>query len=147
MRMSETRQHNEHGFSLLELLVVLCVVGLLSAAGGAVLSGGEGRHMQRTAQSMITLIKAAKRDAQTSGAVQQIEINSRTVSVPDSGLTVKHHGQAGFRLLAAVTPGISQSAIMFYPDGSSSGGVIEISAADMTLNIEVDPLGRLNVSK
>jgi type II secretory pathway pseudopilin PulG len=132
---------------LLELLVTLCVMGLLSAAGAAVLGGGEGRQMQRTASSVSALLKAAKRNAQKSGALQRVEINAKTVTAANLNWTVKRPGHADFRLVKTNSRGLNTGAIIFYPDGSSNGGVIEMVAADVTQKIEVDSLGRVDVPK
>ena len=147
MRISGTGRHTDSGFTLLELLVVLCVMGLLSAAGATVLVGGEGRQMQRTASLVGALLKAAKRNAQKSGTSQRVEINAKTVAVANLGWAVEHDGRVDFRLVKTNSRGLNDGAIIFYPDGSSNGGVIEMAAAGVTQKIEVDSLGRVDVPK
>jgi len=138
---------NNTGFTLLELLVVLCVIGLLSAAGSVVLSGSEGRQISRNALAVSEFLKAVRRSAQTNGKAQRVEMAGRSLSAVGDGAMVKTPGNMAMRFVATGKIHVPADGIVFYPDGSSTGGVIELSLKGVTRRIEVDSQGRVNASK
>ena len=97
----------ERGFTLIEMLVVLTVLGL-AAAVMATQSGGADRFArERSALAFRAAIDAARRDARSSGRPAIV----RPAGIDDrariAGAVFAHSGM-----------------LAFYPDGSSSGGMI-----------------------
>ncbi len=107
------------GFTLIELLVVLTVVSLLAAVLVGKLGGSDRMGRQKAAQELRTAFATAKLRAQRNGQVSLVEPAALvgTASVVRSDLPTK----AG--------------AVAFYPDGSSSGGLVRLAEVPL---LEVD---------
>lgn len=118
---SRARSTAEAGFTLLELLVVVALLALMSAA---VLPRfmGAGQELARH------LAARAAIDLRT--ARQQAIVGARPVSVPiDSAV-------GRLRTL----DGATASVVLFFPDGSSTGGRVEFNLHDRLAVVVVDDL-------
>ncbi|MCD6197671.1 MAG: prepilin-type N-terminal cleavage/methylation domain-containing protein [Deltaproteobacteria bacterium] len=116
------------GFTLVELLVVLVLIGIFSSlvfvsVAGGILRSEENRFIQSFTQ---TLIRARSASLGRGEAVRFfIDGESRTFcveglkrqNIPES---IKVEGEG----VGEVEPGVH--AVTFYPDGSSSGGEIDL---------------------
>lgn len=120
------------GFSLLELLVAITIVGVVLAA--AVPSSARFyESMQRRAaiRDVITLFASAREKALTSGVSQDVFVRPATRRlwlaekdhVLPEGLTLMVHGAAELNL-------DDIGVIRFYADGSASGGGVDIQRPD-----------------
>lgn len=118
---------NRHGFTLLELLVVLVVMMLvLSAAAprfGALLPG---MALKSQARQVAALLRESRSQAIATGQVltianrqQQLWVNGKKVAL--QGLTL----------------GLDQP-LYFYPDGTSSGGQLTLGNDAGRLRLELD---------
>ncbi len=116
------------GFTLVELLVVLVLIGIFSSlvfvsVAGGILRSEENRFIQSFTQ---TLVRARSASLGRGEAVRFfIDGESRTFcvegrkwqNIPES---IKVEGEG----VGEVEPGVY--AVTFYPDGSSSGGEIDL---------------------
>ncbi|WP_162806440.1 prepilin-type N-terminal cleavage/methylation domain-containing protein [Sphingosinicella terrae] len=96
------------GFTLMEMLVVLVILGLAAALIAGRLAGRPGRiDRERTVTALQARIAAARRDAMRSGAAVRL--------VP-----------AEVDAAAALTDPVfgREMALVFHPDGSSNGGTV-----------------------
>ncbi|MDY6908836.1 MAG: GspH/FimT family pseudopilin [Thermodesulfobacteriota bacterium] len=124
---------SEKGFTLLELLVVLVI---LSLTGSLVFMhvgrGLSGREDRRFVQEFLELARAARRAAVGRGEPTALYISQDerrcwvggrkgSVAIPEAMLI------EGEGIAAA---GGDRHAIVFYPDGSSSGGRLVFSIGD-----------------
>ncbi|RKX60590.1 MAG: hypothetical protein DRP28_01000 [Thermodesulfobacteriota bacterium] len=120
--------HRSRGFTLIELLVVLVLIGIFSslvfvAVAGGILRSEERRFVQSFTQ---TLVRARSAGLGRGEAVRfLIDGESRTFCVEglkwqDIPESIKVEGKG----VGEVEPGIH--AVTFYPDGSSSGGEIDL---------------------
>ncbi|MED5526793.1 MAG: prepilin-type N-terminal cleavage/methylation domain-containing protein [Pseudomonadota bacterium] len=118
---------NRHGFTLLELLVVLVVMMLvLSAAAprfGALLPG---MALKSQARQVAALLRESRSQAIATGQVltianrqQQLWVNGKKVA------------------LQRLTLGLDQP-LYFYPDGTSSGGQLTLGNDAGSLRLELD---------
>lgn len=123
---------NARGFSLVELLVALAIAGMIMAA--AVPSSVrfyEGMQRRQAVRDAVTLLASAREQALSSGRVQDVNVRpssrriwygKRNHTLPD-GLRITVHG-------AAELNREDIGVIRFYPDGSASGGGVDIARED-----------------
>ena len=126
------------GFSLLELMVALTILAL---AMGVVSISASRRSpsfdIQRLAGETVSLLREARLAAQTSGrpvvvtfdpdARELRRAGSQTVAIPD-----------GVEASLVSSASAGRSAIVFYPDGSSSGGAFALDGASRRERVTVD---------
>lgn len=146
MQMSATGLHINRGFTLLELLVVLSVVSLLSLAGAA-MSAGKNRQMRRQVLTVTEYLKAVKLKASTSGKRQQVIAVENTLSSVGYGAMSGRLSGVSLRMTEGDGDGMRAETIVFYPDGTSNGGVLEISRDGETRQISVNWRGQIHASR
>jgi len=132
------RQH-QHGFSLLEMIVVLVILGL---AMGLVLARGPLHSPRLDAQVAARDLASALRVARGRAIAED-----RPVAVALAGRVYQIEGSAARSVPSDVTL-TGNEAIRFAPDGSSSGGVIVVQAAASRVAVLVDWLtGRVHTQE
>jgi general secretion pathway protein H len=132
----------QRGFTLLEILAVLALLGIALAVTAFSLDGGLDRaRLDASARD----IAAALRHTRTRALVEHrpqwftLDLNARTFASPGRdpqgipGGTVLHVTSAAEDVQH---PG--QARIRFFPDGSSTGGNIELSRKHREVRIDVD---------
>ncbi|WP_271274562.1 GspH/FimT family pseudopilin [Aliamphritea hakodatensis] len=145
------RGYNHRGFTLLELLIVLVIAVMATT----LIAPGFNQVAERMAlrgdsQKIAALLRFARSEAISRASLVRVELH------PESGeLSVSHANKNTLYPLEAGTV-ISltgaghrpdrQPYILFFPDGSSSGGSVSLKASDSQYQIMVDWLtGRVNV--
>jgi general secretion pathway protein H len=130
------------GFSLFELLIVLVistfVVALASTVIGKSLARAEGKGLARR---LAADLRFARSQAITSGEGQPITFDreGRGYSTSNPAQEVSLPDDWHFLNPEAIPTG-GKWSVVFYPDGSSSGGEIRIGRARNLFSITVDPL-------
>jgi general secretion pathway protein H len=132
----------QRGFTLLEILAVLALLGIALAVTAFSLDGGLDRaRLDASARD----VAAALRHTRTRALVEHrpqwftLDLNARTFASPGRdpqeipGGTVLHVTSAAEDVQH---PG--QARIRFFPDGSSTGGNIELSRKHREVRIDVD---------
>lgn len=136
------------GFTFLELLVVMVILGIgvtmLSSTGGKVL---ESMRYRSAVKDLVTSLSSTRYAAITSGQIKDIEIRPRENQILVDGELHELPKQINVEVISAAE--LSRNGvgiIRFYPDGSSSGGSIEVSREDNGgVSIHVDWLvGRVS---
>ena len=130
------------GFTLLEILAVLAVIGLALAVTAFNLDGGLQRaKLDGSAREIAASLRHTRTVALMDRQPQwfTLDLKARSFASPgreakllDSG-TVLHVTSAAED---ADRPGVAR--IRFFPDGSSTGGHIELARAQRAVRIDVD---------
>lgn len=102
--MSATGRSDERGFSLVEALVVLGILGMIAAIGFPAMEKALARRQQTLAAG------------KTEGAL--------------------HAARA--EAIRTARPVRAEAGIVFYPDGSASGGIIEVDPGDAAIRFSVN---------
>ncbi|HEY1707122.1 MAG TPA: GspH/FimT family pseudopilin [Rhizomicrobium sp.] len=135
------------GYTLLELLVVLAIVGLIS---GAVLpmfaASRPGLQARAAARAIAQDFRTARQAAISSGAKTRVVMNraaNRYAILPDGPARVLPKGIA----FSVQTAG-SGDEIDFFPDGSSSGGAVIVQSGGANHRIVAHwPSGRISLDE
>jgi general secretion pathway protein H len=124
------------GFTLLELLVVLAIMVLLAGAWPfAAPRLFPTQQLRSEGQKLIVALRSVRMTARISGIPQSIELleaggGYQTVSEPHrlpAGVVARMSNQETSRLIG----------MMFFPDGSSTGGVINLVLGNRKIGVEV----------
>ncbi len=140
------RQNPDAGFTLLEMVIVLAVLGLLL---GLVLTRGPMRSQRLEMDAAVRDIAGALRLARSTAIAENhpvtlnvdgvrgsIQIDNGQVRTLPNALSLRAVSESG-----GAVPGIR-----FAPDGSSSGGRIEVFAPGRQMQIRVNWLtGRVKI--
>ncbi len=137
------------GFTLLELLVVLTLLGLLLLVVPPAITSGSGIGLKAAARD----VAAGLRRAQGRAIVENrevafvLDLNAHRFRIDGSG-THPLPDDIELRLYTAQAELIDAAtgAIRFYPDGSSTGGEITLSSESRAFHVGVDWLtGRISI--
>ncbi len=138
-----TARAGQHGFTLLEILIVLVIGVLLVALVPPLLSGMSGATELRSAARQLA---AGLRNARNEAVARQQEAvltldldrhhfgvtgDPREIALPD-GVVLKLY-TAQSELLDSAT-----GSIRFFPDGGSTGGSITVSGPKLAYRVNVD---------
>ena len=143
---------HSRGFTLLELLIVLTLIGLLLLVVPPAVTSGGGIGLKAAARDVAAGLRRAQ--SRAIAANQEVafvlDVNAHRYSVgldgefaplPDD-LTLNLYTARSELLDAAV------ATIRFYPDGSSTGGEITLSSGTRAYHVAVDWLtGRVSINE
>lgn len=117
-----------HGFTLIELVITLAVAALLlttvPAAMGKLL---ESARYHATVRDLLSDLRAARTRALLTGRAVHyvIDVNKRSVRYGNKQRQISD--QLNFSAIVAKNMAQPDRAIVFYPDGSSSGGSLMLT--------------------
>ena len=108
----------DRGFTLLEMLLALTLLGLIGAiilpSGWSILD----RRIDQEARKMVVRLNAAKREAETTGRI----IDTPLPEVAVEGVAFES----------------DRNSIVYYPDGSSTGGTITLDDGEQSRQLAID---------
>lgn len=139
------------GFTLLELMLVLLLLGLVYGLSGPVLSEKPvGLEMQSAARQLAAGLRKARgvAIAQHREAALTLDIRNRHFSVTGDPQSYNLPKSLDYSLFTAQSELIQEQAgnIRFFPDGSSTGGRISLTSGKITHEVDVNWItGRVKV--
>jgi general secretion pathway protein H len=139
MQMLASQKHHNRGFTLLELLIVISLLSLLSAVGARAY---RERNSTPYFEAIINTLDHAKLRAINEG--RRIDLTCNDIaSAARTGLSHQFYMSC-----ASTLPSPQENTtISFFPDGSSSGGLITLKNSGHNNTIKIDWLtGKLDQS-
>jgi len=137
-----TLRRSEAGFTLLETVCVLAIVGMLAAIAVPAFPHGTSRMMlEAYALETAALLKADRNAAMRRGTqvTTQLSAVSRTIRSGSGGRFVQFPQDVGFNavLAAQCNQRAAGTTIAFFPSGMSCGGAISLSRLGTTFEIRI----------
>ena len=138
------------GFSLLEVLLVLVMAGIIMGVVATSLS--DGPVLRKSARDVAASLRHARSIAilQQKQVVWSMNIESKEFWTQgnDKGSQRDFHATVSAKINTAASEVVSSSQgnIRFFPDGSSTGGSVELTAREQTYKVNVEWIsGRVSV--
>jgi general secretion pathway protein H len=130
------------GFTLIEILVVVAIMALAMAVVVTAMRGGmTGQQMRSASRDLVAALRYTRGQAivQREPQVLMLNVDDKSYTVPNRG-TSKLPMQFDLAIETARQEQISrgEAGIRFFPDGSSTGGNIEISRGDAVWRIDIN---------
>lgn len=150
--MHRPSRAGEAGFTLVELLVVLAVAGLLLLAAPALIEAARPNAQARvTALELAARLRSVRAEAIRIGrpVILVFDETQRRYMAASDGFSGRFPEGVSVRLVG-LAPHLSSSVgkMVFYPDGSSSGGRIEVRSAHQHHHLVVHGLtGRIAIDE
>ena len=141
----------QRGFTILEVVIVLVLAGIMYAILLAVpMRGGSSADLKSAARTLASGLRQAQTTAMATrrDAVLTVDVDAREFVMPGDTEARKLPDGLDLKLYTAQSEVTSarKGAIRFYPDGSSTGGRITVSAGERKYLVDVDWLtGRVTI--
>ncbi len=139
------------GFTLLEIIVVLAIGAVIYALIlGSPMRGASSADLKSAARTLASGLRQAQTTAMATrrDATLTLDLESREFTIPGDTRPRKLPDDIDLKLYTAQSEVSSErvGAIRFYPDGSSTGGRITVSAGARKYLVDVDWLtGRVSI--
>jgi general secretion pathway protein H len=129
------------GFTLIELLVVIALIAAIGALTAAALTGGmDGIRLRAAAKEVAAQLRFTRAQAIATGRPQRFTIDPRahtwTAPKERSGEIPQQLGVV-FTGARQTQPARGVGAIVFFADGASTGGRVQLSAKRAAWNVDV----------
>lgn len=129
------------GFSLLEMLLVMALIAAASALAAVTLTGGiDSLRLRASAKEIAANLRYARAQAISTGSPQNFAIDPRAHvwrgAKERKGTIPKKLGIV-FTGAREVQPREGAGAIMFFADGASTGGRVQLSSGKAAWNVDV----------
>lgn len=145
--------HRSHGYSLLEMLVVLTILAMIAAlTPAAYRTIRPGIELRSTAGEISALLRTARSDAVRTGrdAVVVFDLDRKSASMEseDSAITWPDDVEVTAIVAESERPEANRGGIRFFPGGGSTGGKLHLRTRKYAYDVTVDwLLGTVQVEK
>lgn len=131
------------GFTLIELIVVLAVLGLIAVITTAMLPRDyAGETVRAAAREVDAGLRAARSLAITANRDESfaVDVQSRLIRVGSGGRSRRLPSALDIRIVTTTGERIGSTggAIVFFPDGTSTGGSVELRQGGQSSIVVVD---------
>jgi general secretion pathway protein H len=126
---------------LLEMLLVVALLAVVSVVAAAAMTGGfAGMQLRSEARGIAAQLRYTRTQAIATGEPQRFTLDpqQRTWSAPNN-----RHGEIPEKLRITFTgarevqPREGEGAIVFFPDGASTGGRVRLSVNRAAMDVDV----------
>ena len=136
-----SRRGAARGFTLIEIMVVVALIAVLTGVIAAVISGGLGSARVRAAsKDLVAALRSTRAMAvvQRESQVLVLDVERRAYQAPGRDW-VELPKDMEMSMLTAADEQLDEGKgqIRFFPDGSSTGGNIELSRGEALWRIEI----------
>ncbi|HTS21493.1 MAG TPA: GspH/FimT family pseudopilin [Casimicrobiaceae bacterium] len=140
-----------HGFTLLEMLVVLMLMGIIASVVIPIFGPGVSTlELKRSARELAAGLRLARSQAiaQRTEAVLELDLAGRSFRVPPDPRLHSLPQGVELKLFTAQSDLLNEQVgtVRFFPDGGSNGGRITVAAGDRKYDVDIDWLtGRVAI--
>lgn len=129
------------GFTLVELVLVILLIAVMTAIAAGVIRGGLGSARVRAAsKDLVAALRHTRALALVKGEAQVLTLDVEKRAYRAAGRDwVELPGEMELSMLTATQEQLDDSTgrIRFYPDGSSTGGNIELRRGEAMWRIDI----------
>ena len=149
---SQTHASGNAGFTLIEVLAVLVIIAMTAASISTLYSSQSGGAQLKTAALLAaSRLRDVRAKAMTSGAesLAAIDVGGHTMQFSDGSAPVAFARSMKIEVMSADSENRDPSVagIRFYPNGSSTGGTINLEMEGRAYEIRVNWLtGRVSTT-
>src|SRR5262249_25544366 len=144
---------DQRGFTLIEMVIVLLIMGLALGIVGPMMEGGfDSREVRRAARQIASTMHYCRGEAVATGTPQQPVIDPVQNKIETTGgrFAVLTDRAVMERVLGGAVLGDGSVQVLFFPNGSTSGAEVVLASRrdrfQNRLRVLLDPLiGRVQV--
>jgi general secretion pathway protein H len=129
------------GFTLLEVVLVLAIVALASLLAAAAIGGGtDGMRLRSAAKEVAAQLRFTRAQALATGEPQRFTIDPAAhawTAPKERGGELSPKLSIVFTGAREVQPAEGIGAIVFFPDGASTGGRVRMSIDEAAWDVDV----------
>jgi len=134
-------KRRNHGFTLIEMIVVIVLIAAATLLGTAIITGGfTGMQLRSEAKTITAQLRYTRAQAIATGKPQRFTLDpkARAWTAPNGrDGTISEKLGVVFIGAREVQAHRGEGTIMFFADGASTGGRVQLSAKDAAWNIDV----------